>query len=294
MHPFRAVLSDLGNDAGTRLARMRARLRTMRGRDLAIGFGGLLAGVALAGLAIQAPKQKPPAPSTAAMPAHASPEPESASPEQKNADAATPIKIIGASTGAVPCDQQTWPYIERRCLTEAPPRQDEPAAHAAAPVPTPAAIAPVQERTVKAIEPSPAVEEKTTEMKPVQAVAVTEPRKAEAKPAETTGVGAKREAIPVKETGSLPAKDEAKSEPASERKKVSRRDEERRTRREHRQQEAARDNDQREAGRREQDGRKIVKRWRELVYDYPDGTRKRIIVDGSRASAKALPIADDD
>jgi hypothetical protein len=91
----------------------------------------------------------------------------------------------------------------------------------------------------------------------------------------------------------LPATDDTKSEPASQRKKVSRRDEERRARREHRQQEAVRDNDRREAGRREQDG-KIVKRWRELVYDYPDGTRKRVVVDGSRASARALPIADDD
>jgi hypothetical protein len=37
-------------------------------------------------------------------------------------------------------------------------------------------------------------------------------------------------------------------------------------------------------------GGRPVKRWRELVYDYPDGTRRRVIIDGARATAR--PAAD--
>lgn len=240
---------------------MRSRLRTMQGRDLAVGFGGLLAGVALAGLAIQAPKQKAAAPAEIAMPATKS-EPGGAASDSMSAP--SPIKIIGASTGSVPCEQQTWPYIERRCLTEAPPRKDEPSAQAAAPAPQ----IPVQSAETAPI--------RTEETKPIAAIAVTP----EPKQTETTAVAARPDAT------SVPAQTEtAKSEPAAERRK-NRRYDDRRARQERQESTDAGQADvERDRGR----GGKVVKRWRELVYDYPNGRRKRVIVDGASASSRSRP-----
>lgn len=245
--------------------RANARLKNLRGQDFAIGFGGLLAGVVLAAVAIQRPPERPDAKPVVAAKA-----------EPRSAPDSVPIKMLGTSAeNARPCAEQTWPYIERRCLTEAPPRVDEPVTQAIA--------APLR-------------------IEPIADVAAEAP-----KPAETNAVAnSEAQAEPEPFTVAVESKPEAQvSDDAIQRKERAKRRAERKAKQDldgrKATEMAANDNDENKnptgkRARAEPARKQSVQkgqRWRELVYDYPDGTRKRVILTGASRSVNAI-AADDE
>jgi hypothetical protein len=190
-----------------------------------------------------------------------------------------PVKIIGASTASVSCAEQTWPYIERRCLTEAPARQGAtvtPVTTSADAVPSPA----VKTETL----PDPSSTKADPDTKPVKTMVVTsapEPAKDGVNLTETTGAVATSEK----------AAEAAKSESPAEGKRTSKRQQRREASRadeEARGEPQAKEKTNARRDQREHRMAQPVKRWRELVYDYRDGTRKRVILDGARAASRPL------
>lgn len=256
-----------------------ARMKRLQGRELAVGLGGLLAGVVISAALMQ-----PPAPDrTTHVPAAAQ---DTARPAQAD-QAATenvPIKIVGTATeGATPCADQTWPYIERHCLTEAPPRAPVTRVTAIpdpspAPIPEPVSIASQAETTATASASEPRGEPAVTPASsiaslpektenPVQVIATERLSKREQRRAERQ---AKREAARKREEDARQAEaSAAKQEMQADKGGV--------------QEPRSKRADNSRASRER--SRTPAKRWRELVYDYPDGSRKRVILDGSRSAS---------
>jgi len=104
--------------------------RAFQKRDAIIAAGGLLLGVGVTAMVLASRSPEPVAPpGQNAASANASPQTEESKTENNDPP---PVKIIGASTEAGrPCEEQTWPYIDRNCLVEAPPKSNEMPAPAA-------------------------------------------------------------------------------------------------------------------------------------------------------------------
>jgi hypothetical protein len=196
------------------------------------------------------------------------------------------IKVVGAAHNPdVPCDEQTWPYIDRRCLTEAAPKQ---AAHANSEIesqPSPLnATAPVEPKVDDASLQADRAAETAPRSQPANAAQPS-------RQASKADAVATREALPVvEEEGRKPDRnasdDRTKKADIRDAKKATRisRGEKRAAARK---EAKARDNDAWEetapaqmsrADRRARAQARIVSRWRETVYDYPDGSRRRVIM----------------
>ncbi len=277
------------------VAGSRSRFQALQQREFAIGVGGLLAGVTLAAIVVALARDGKPAGTNPATVTATTETQGAASADERAAErnsSPEPIKIVGAAANtATPCSEQTWPYIDRRCLTEAAPRQELPVAQPAVASVASASAAPA----ATADTPVPAAAS--------DASARIEQPAPDAKPAETAK--AETTATATADTDA----NEADKAPAQYQRKA-------RTSRRHERERAAANEEhqgehavaseeqdsgsapQRAARERRHTAARPVKRWRELVYDYPDGTRRRVVLSrsarGRFAETRSQSPAEDD
>lgn len=186
------------------------------------------------------------------------------------------VKIVAASPSLeVPCEEQTWPYLDRRCLKDGPP----------APASSARATAAAQQKSAaEPLDPRNAV----PVMVRSPSASDTQTNAGTAGSTETTGIAVKEDAgsaVSTRPTETTSAPDVAAAAGAAATTALARPETVRSStppssaapaESSAPKADAREGRKGRRAGKRISDPERIVRRWRELVYDLPGGGTRRV------------------